>query len=96
MATDTGSLGMPVRTHDNEDHPAPPDAHGQAAYLLAESMLLALRDRGTITATEAVEIVEVALDVKREVDDAWGDTPEARTKSIALLNALSASLRSDV
>ena len=49
-----------------------PDAHGQAALLLAESMLHTLLARGVVTLEEAVEVVQTAAEVKVEVAAAAG------------------------
>ena len=44
-----------------------PDAHGQAALLLAESLLHGLVARALISPREAIEIVEIAADVQHEI-----------------------------
>ena len=73
-----------------------PDAHGQAAMLLAESMLHGLIARQVITVTDAIEIVEVAAEVKEEVAADMGDTPSTMRKSLALLGSIRLSLRNDL
>ena len=82
--------------HDNDDEHAPPDAHGQAALLLVESLIHQLRDRDVLSTAEAVEILEIAIEAKRAIAADWGDTPAAREKSIALLDAIATSLRADL
>jgi hypothetical protein len=72
-----------------------PDAHGQAAMLLVESLIHGLIERSALTVTEAIEIVEVASQIKTEVADALGDSPATMRKSLALLSAISASLMLD-
>lgn len=86
---------MTQLTNDNDDRLPPPDAYGQAAFLLTESLLHALLAKGMLTNAEAIEVVEVASDVKADVADAWGDTPQARRKSLELLENVLASLRID-
>lgn len=69
-----------------------PDAHGQAAILLVESLLYGLLDRSIISVEEAVEIVDVAGDVKREYALEMGDSAETMVKSLELLDAIRASI----
>ena len=72
-----------------------PDAHGQAAMLLTESMLHGLIARKVISVAEALEIVEVAAEVKEEVAADMGDTPSTMRHSLALLGAIRLSLEND-
>lgn len=74
---------------------AAPDAHGQAALLLAESTLHGLIAKGVISTANAIEIVDVAAEVKEEVAADMGDTPSAMRKSLGLLKSIGVSLRSD-
>ncbi len=87
----------------NDNHALPvdgslrgPDAHGQAAMLLVESLLHGLIERSVISVAEAVEIVDTAAEVKQEVAGALGDSPATMRKSLALLEAISTSLRPDI
>jgi hypothetical protein len=73
-----------------------PDAHGQAAMLLVESLIHALIARSVISVGEAIEIVDVAADVKREIAADLGDSPATMSKSLSLLASISASLKQDV
>jgi len=73
-----------------------PDAHGQAAMLLVESLLHSLISRSVISVADEVEIVEVAAEVKAEIGADLGDSPETMRHSLALLDAISQSLRRDV
>lgn len=73
-----------------------PDPHGQAAILLTESLIHGLIQRKVLTVVDAVEIIEIATEVKSEVGPEMGDSPENLQKSIDLLRALSASLRQDI
>jgi hypothetical protein len=71
------------------------DAHGQAALFLIESLIHALVARSVISVTEAVEIVEVAAEVKVDLAADIGDTPEALQRSLDLLEAIRDSLAID-
>lgn len=72
-----------------------PDAHGQAAFLLVESLIHGLIARGVVTNGTAIEIVETAREVKVEVASELGDSPATLRRSLVLLQNLSASLESD-
>ena len=76
--------------------PAEPDAHGQAAMLLSESILHGLIARSIISVPEAIEIVEVAAEVKREIAEDLGDSEATMRKSLALLSAIRMSLTNDL
>lgn len=89
--------------HTSNDNHAPgtrrpgsgPDAHGQAAVLLAESLLHGLIARSVITVADAIEIVGIASEVKQEVAADLGDSPATMEKSLAILSAISLSLTND-
>ena len=88
---------MPEVSNDNAVTPLyEPDAHGQAAMLLVESLLHGLIKRGVIGVADAVEIVDVAIEVKSDIGPELGDSPATLQKSIALLQAISTSLRFDI
>ena len=72
------------------------DAHGQAAVLLVESLIHGLIEESVLSVAKAVEIVDVATDVKREMKTAHGDTPATSERTITLLEAISRSLRHDL
>ena len=72
-----------------------PDAHGQAALLLTESLLHALIDRSVLTNSQAVEVVTAAAEIKREVATAAGESTERMNQSLALLSRMAESLSSD-
>jgi hypothetical protein len=90
---------MPDVTNDNHlETDAPrrePDAHGQAALLLVESLIHDLVARAVISVDEAVEIVQVAADVKAEVAAELGDSPATMRHSLTLLESIVLSLRGD-
>ena len=90
---------MPDVTNDNHlETDAPrrePDAHGQAALLLVESLIHDLVGREVISVEEAIEIVQVAAEVKAEVAADLGDSPATMRHSLALLETIVLSLRGD-
>lgn len=69
-----------------------PDAHGQAAMLLVESLIHELIAQQVITVASAVEIVDTAAEVKVEKADDLGDSPANLLASLRLLEAISFSL----
>lgn len=73
-----------------------PDAHGQAALLIVESLIHALVARSIISTAEAVEVVEIAAEVKIDLAEDAGQSPATLRHSLALLTAISASLKPDV
>ena len=73
-----------------------PDAHGQAAMLLTESLIHGLIARSVISVADAVEIVDIATEVKEEVAASLGDSPATMQKSLTLLKAISRSLSVDL
>lgn len=72
-----------------------PDAHGQAALLLTESLIHALVDKATLTAAEAVEVVTVAAEVKVEVAKVAGESEGRMRESLVLLAKMAASFEAD-
>ncbi len=72
-----------------------PDAHGQAALLLTESLLHTLVDRGVLTITEAVEVVQTAAEVKVEVANAAGESTRRMNESLLLLAKMQSSFETD-
>lgn len=91
-----------IRSNDNDSSQEPvaagqgPDAHGQAAMLLVESLVHGLIARSLISVADAVEIIDIAAEVKLEVGADLGDSPTTLQKSLMLLRAISASLRPDI
>ncbi len=72
-----------------------PDAHGQAAMLLTESLIFGLIERSVISVADAIDIVETAAEVKAEIGADLGDSPETLDRSLNLLDAISDSLKLD-
>jgi ATP phosphoribosyltransferase regulatory subunit HisZ len=73
-----------------------PDAHGQAALLLTESLLHGLIARSVITVADAIEIVSVATDVKDEIAADLGDSSVTKYESLCLFSAIRRSLENDL
>ncbi|WP_150125410.1 hypothetical protein [Sphingomonas sp. LM7] len=87
-------------TNDNDRARGPSlreaDAHGQAAMLLVESLIHGLIERSVITVADAVEIVEVATEVKAAIGADMGDSPATLAASVALLGSIGDSLKHDL
>ncbi|APH72844.1 hypothetical protein [Aquibium oceanicum] len=87
-----------VNNHQATTHAASdgPDAHGQAALLLVESLIHMLVARTVISVEEAIEVVETAAEVKAEVAESLGDSPDRLRHSLTLLRKISHSLSQDL
>ena len=70
-----------------------PDAHGQAALLLTESLIHALVDNATLTTAEAVEVVTIAAEVKVEVASLAGESQGRMRESLGLLSKIAESVK---
>lgn len=73
-----------------------PDAHGQAALLLVESLLHALVAKSLLSVQDAIDVVQIAAEVKEAVGPDLGDTPATRAKSLTLLRTIGNSLAADL
>lgn len=73
-----------------------PDAHGQAAMLLVESLIHGLVAQSVIRVEDAIDVVTVAIDVKREIAADLGDSKDTMDKSLGLLSAIRGSLSTDL
>ncbi len=62
-----------------------PDAHGQAALLLTESLIHMLVERSIINNVDAVDVVRTAAEVKTEVATAAGESARRMNESLTLL-----------
>lgn len=92
---------MTEKTNDNEAAPSgamlrEPDAHGQAAMLLVESLIHGLVSKSVLSVADAVEIVDTAVEVKIEIAMDLGDSPQTLRESVAMLESISTSLRNDI
>ena len=72
-----------------------PDAHGQAALLLTESLIHTLVERRVLTNEDAVEIVISAVEVKVEVATASGESRKRMGESLVLLGRMRRSFETD-
>ncbi len=68
-----------------------PDAHGQAALLLAESILHALVDLKTLSNDQALSVIETTCEVKIERVAESGESDKRMQESLELLRTISAS-----
>lgn len=86
------------RSSENTDVDAAPgpDAHGQAAMLLIESLIHTLIERKLITAADAMEIVGTAIEVKVDGAGDNNDSSASHARSLELLDAIGSSLSRDV
>ena len=73
-----------------------PDAHGQAAMLLVESLIHGLIANSVISVTDAVEIVRTAADVQQEIANDCENAPASMEKSLTILGAICTSLSNDL
>lgn len=72
-----------------------PDAHGQAALLLTESLIHGLIARKVLALDDAIEVIEVAVDTKTEMAVDLGGFPDTPDHSLHLLSAIGRSLGMD-
>lgn len=75
---------------------AEPDPHGQAALMLAESTLHTLIEVGSITLEDAIKIVATAVELKKDLAKGTGESRVTMERSLALLEMISTSLRTDL
>lgn len=73
-----------------------PDAHGHAALMLVESLIHTLVDSEAITLVNAVDCIDVAADVTRELVVDRPEQSAGLEASHALLTAISSSLAKDL
>jgi len=72
-----------------------PDAHGQAALLLTESLIHTLVESSAITNVQAIELIRIAAEVKVEVATAAHESKSRMQESLALLSKMANSFESD-
>lgn len=72
-----------------------PDAHGQAALLLTESLIHALVDKSVLTIADAIEVIEIAQEVKMQVATLNGESARRIQDSLDLLSKMSDSFEAD-
>lgn len=71
------------------------DAHGQAALLLVESLIHGLREQSVLSASQAVAIVERAVEVQAELAASANGAAAPMWRSHSLLSSIARSLRAD-
>jgi hypothetical protein len=91
---------MMIADNDHEKpqpvtHPGDPDAHGQAALLLVESLIHELVARSVISVDNAANIVTVAMDAKIEIAADLGVSDDTKDRSLGLLASVHNSLAID-
>lgn len=74
---------------------AEPDAHGQAAILLVESLIHALVARSVLSVSDAAGLIAIAMDAKKEISADRGESDDTRDRSLTLLSSILASLQID-
>ena len=72
-----------------------PDAHGQAALLLTESLIHTLVENGVLTNRDAVQVVSCAAEVKIEVATTAGESAKRMNESLRLLERMRRSFEAD-
>lgn len=72
-----------------------PDAHGQAALLLAESILHVLVEKKTLSNDDALGVIQSTCEVKIEVAIAAGESRGRMEESLELLRVIHQSFDSD-
>lgn len=92
---------MPHQANDNRAAPLPPvlgepDAHGQAALILAESIIHALVEADAITAEKALDVIRSAEEIKTELAGLAGESETRMNESLELLKRIGISLEKDV
>ncbi len=73
-----------------------PDPHGPAALLLVESLIHGLCEKSVLSVSEALEIVDRAVEVQSDQAEAADGAGEPLWRAHALLIAIAASLRTDL
>jgi hypothetical protein len=68
-----------------------PDPHGQAALMLAESLLLLLVEQGVLQKEQVIERIEGVVEVKQEIAGT-SESVVVGMMSIGLLRAVAGSL----
>ena len=76
--------------------PSEADPFGHASLSIVESLIHGLIANGAISVADAVEIVEVAADVKTEIGAKLGHSPASLRRSLTLVKCISDSLRYDL
>lgn len=73
-----------------------PDAHGQAALVLAESLIHVLIERKVLTVADSMDVLETAMEVQSDVAIAADGHGPRMWLSHALLSSMATSLKYDM
>lgn len=73
-----------------------PDAQGQAALLLIESLIHSLIDNGVLTQEQAIEAIDSAFEVKEESASEEKEPSMTLRRSLTLLKDMRASIEAKV
>ena len=74
---------------------AEPDAHGQAALLLTESLIHMLVQTHALRNVDAITTIDIAADVKVEVAEAAGESRGRMMESLRLLGVMRRSFEAN-
>ncbi len=74
---------------------AEPDAHGQAALLLTESLMHMLVQTNALKNVDAITTIDIAADVKVEVAEAAGESRGRMMESLRLLGVMRKSFEAN-
>jgi hypothetical protein len=88
-------MAKPTSAEDSsfrKDAEPDPDAQGQAALLLVESLIHSLIDNGALSREEAVEAIDSAAAVKEESAGEHKEPVHTLRHSLMLLNDMRASI----
>ena len=72
------------------------DPYGRAAILLVESLIHGLVARSVLTVSEAIEITDIAADVRSEIAADQREPAVTTRKSLLLIESIGRSLRLDL
>ncbi|MBD8549035.1 hypothetical protein [Sphingomonas sp. CFBP 8760] len=88
MTNDTSTADSSFK----KDSDPQPDAQGQAALLLIESLIHSLLDNGALTKAQALEAIESAMQVKEESAEEEKEPVRTLHKSLGLMNNMKQSI----
>ena len=91
---------MPHSANENTLVPLPPsdepDAHGQAALILIESILHALVEKDVLTTHEALDAIHTAHEVKTEIATRAHESESRMQESLELLKRIAMTFEVDL
>lgn len=80
----------------HKDASPSPDAQGQAALLLIESLIHSLIDNGALTQEQAIEALDSAMEVKEDSASEEKEPAKTLRRSLSLLQDMRASIEAKV